>query len=62
MATLTVSAPKKTEEGEYHTMLQGETLWGVALNCGTDVSSLLALNPRIANPNEVTAGERVRVR
>ena len=50
------------ESGTYHTVVQGETLWGVALNCGTDVSSLLALNPRIANPNEVTAGERVRVR
>ena len=62
MATLTASAPKKKEEGEYHTMLQGETLWGVALNCGTDMAALLTLNPRISNPNAVTAGERVRVK
>ena len=60
-ATLTISAPKQAE-GEYHTMVQGETLWGVALDHGTDVAALLALNPGIGNPNGVTAGERVRVR
>ena len=63
-ATLTISAPAAKTAGEetYHTMRQGETLWGVALDHGTDVAALLALNPGIGNPNGVTAGERVRVR
>ncbi len=63
-ATLTLPspAPKPAEEGAYHTMVQGETLWGVAAALGTTVEDLLTLNPRIGNPNSVTAGERVQVR
>ena len=63
-ATLTLpsSAPKPAEEGTYHTMVRGETLWEVAAALGTTVEDLLTLNPRIGNPNSVTAGERVRVR
>ena len=63
-ATLTLPspAPRPAEEETYHTMVQGETLWGVAAALGTTVEDLLALNPRVGNPNSVTAGERVRVR
>ena len=60
--TLTVSAPRTAEAGEYHTMVQGETLWGVARDYGTDLDALLALNPQIGNPNEAAAGERIRVK
>ena len=63
-ATLTLSVPaaKTAGEGTYHTMRQGETLWGVARDHGTEMSALLTLNPQVSNPNEVTAGERVRVK
>ncbi len=63
-ATLTISAPAAKTAGEetYHTMRQGETLWGVAQDHGTEMSALLTLNPQVSNPNEVTAGERVRVK
>ena len=63
-ATLTLPSPaaETAGEGRYHTMRQGETLWGVAQDHGMEMSALLTLNPQVSNPNEVTAGERVRVK
>jgi LysM repeat protein len=58
---VTVQTPAQTA-GEYHTMLQGETLWSVAQAWGITLGALLELNPQIKNPNTVAAGEKVRVK
>ena len=45
----------------YHTVTQGETLWGIAQSRGMTLGQLLVLNPQLKNPNRVSVGERLRV-
>lgn len=58
----TESTARRTESGQYHTVVRGETLWGIARAWGVTLADLLALNPQISNPNVVTAGQKVRVK
>lgn len=51
-----------TEEGRYHTVVRGDTLWALALAYDTTVEALVALNPAIRNPNLIYPGQEVRVR
>lgn len=48
--------------GLWHTVRQGETLWGIAQAYGVSLSAVIALNLQIKNPNFVLTGEKVRVR
>ena len=41
------------------TVVPGDTLWAIARRNGLTLAGLLALNPGIANPNLIRAGERV---
>jgi len=59
-AQTTAQAPAAA--GQYHTVVQGETLWGIAQALGMTLGGLLALNPQIKNPNVIQTGEKVRVR
>ena len=61
-AAAAVSQAPAAETGQYHTMVQGETLWAVAQAWGITLGRLLELNPQIKNPNTVAAGEKVRVK
>lgn len=45
----------------YHTVVKGETMWGIARRYGIGVNALIALNPQIKNPNLIYAGQKVRV-
>ena len=45
----------------YHVMQNGESIWSVAEQYALTVSELLTLNPEIAKPNAMSAGQRVRV-
>ena len=47
---------------EYHTVTQGETLWGIAQSRGMSLGQLLVLNPQLKNPNRISVGERLRVK
>lgn len=51
-----------TGEGIWHTVVKGETLWGIARRYGAELTEVIALNPQIRNPNLIYPGERVRVR
>lgn len=46
---------------EAYTVRVGDTLWSIALHCGTDVAGLLEKNPQIANPNDLYVGQEVTV-
>ena len=45
----------------WHTVSRGDTLWGLAVQYGVTVESIVALNPSIRNPNLIYPGQRVRV-
>ena len=45
----------------YHVMQQGESAWSVCAAFGLTMQQLLAMNPGIGNPNEMTQGTAVRV-
>ncbi|MCI8916131.1 MAG: LysM peptidoglycan-binding domain-containing protein [Oscillospiraceae bacterium] len=53
-----------TQAGEelWHTVAQGETLWGLARRYGVELERVIALNPDIRNPNLIFPGQRVRIR
>lgn len=47
---------------EYHTVLQGDTLWGIALQHGLTLEEVVRLNPQVKNPNLIHPGDEVRIR
>ena len=53
--------PVKALSGERYTLAAGETAWSVCARFGLALPELLALNPGIANPNELGPGQEVRV-
>ena len=48
--------------GAYHTVVKGDTLWGIGKRYGVSLSSLIRMNPQIKNPNLIYPGNEVRVR
>ncbi|ANB57683.1 spore coat assembly SafA domain protein [Anoxybacillus sp. B7M1] len=45
----------------YYIVKEGDTLSGIAAKFQTTIRSLLALNPQIANPNLIRAGQSIKV-
>ena len=48
--------------GLIHTVVQGDTLWAIALHYGVTVDKLIRNNPQIKNPNLIRVGQEVRIR
>lgn len=44
-----------------HTVVQGDTLWGIARKYGLTLERLMELNPGIKNPNLIRMGEKVKL-
>lgn len=42
-----------------HTVVSGDTLWGIALRYDVSLEDVLAVNPGIKNPNLIHAGDQV---
>ena len=49
-------------QGEWHTVVRGDTLWGLSRRYGVALNSIIALNPQIRNPNLIYPGQRVRIK
>lgn len=45
----------------YYVLREADSLWAVAQRYALTMPQLLAMNPEIANPNRVRAGQKVRV-
>ena len=50
-----------TGQEQYHTVVQGDTLWAIANTYGVSLESLLAWNSQIRTPNLITIGQKVQV-
>ena len=48
--------------GQTHTVVQGETLWGIVQAWGLTLGELLAKNPQLKNPNVIQPGQVIQVR
>ena len=55
------TAQGESAQGQWHAVVRGDTLWGIARRYGLDLTRLIALNPQIKNPNLIYAGQKVRV-
>lgn len=55
------AASLRSSARNYHVMQQGESAWSVCAAFGLTMQQLLAMNPGIGNPNEMTQGTAVRV-
>lgn len=63
-AAQTVSAAgavSRSAEPSYHTVVRGDTMWGISRKYGLSLNALIALNPQIKNPNLIYVGQKVRV-
>ncbi len=60
--SLSGAAVQTAAQPEYHRVVKGDTLWGLARRYGVDLKELVALNPQIKNPNLIYVGQEVRVR
>lgn len=49
------------DEAKYHTVVSGETMWGIAARYSRTLSDLVELNPQIKNPNVIAVGQKVRI-
>ena len=43
----------------YHIIAKGESLWSIAQTHGCSLAELLAANPQITNPNNISLGEKI---
>lgn len=60
-ALSTAPAAQAVSQPAYHTVTQGQTMWGLAQRYGMNLNQLIALNPQIKNPNLIYVGQKVRV-
>jgi len=50
-----------TTSEKIHTVIVGDTLFGIALKHGTTVDAILAVNPQITNPNIIFEGQQIKI-
>lgn len=53
--------PPAPEGAVYHTVVSGDTLWGIARTYGVTMGEILVWNPQLKNPNVILPGQRLRV-
>ena len=62
LSAVTVSSAETAAgQGEWHTVVLGDTLWGLSYRYGVPLNQIIALNPDIRNPNLIYVGQRVRI-
>ena len=57
-----VSGGPAAAQGEWYTVMKGDTLWELSRRYEVPLSRLIDLNPDIRNPNLIYVGQRVKIR
>lgn len=52
---------EETGQGQYHTVVRGDTLWELSRRYGVALNRIIELNPSIRNPNLIYPGQKVRI-
>lgn len=47
---------------QYHRVVKGDSMWGIAKQYDIPLQTLVGLNPKIKNPNQIQVGDEVRIR
>lgn len=55
------TATPAPEGAVYHTVVSGDTLWGIARTYGVTMGEILVWNPQLKNPNVILPGQQLRV-
>ena len=55
------TAAQAEAQGQWHTVVRGDTFWAIAQKYGVTVERLVELNPGVRSPNLIYVGEKVRV-
>jgi len=53
--------PVAAMAAESYTVTSGDTLWKIALKTETGVQELIDANPQLANPNQISPGQKINV-
>ena len=53
---------EESGQGQYHTVVRGDTLWELSRRYGVALSRIIELNPSIRNPNLIYPGQKVRIK
>lgn len=56
------AAGTSAAQGDWYTVVEGDTLWGLARRYEVPLSQIIDLNPDIRNPNLIYVGQRVRIK
>lgn len=53
---------KSSSQAEYHTVVSGDTSWGIAQANHTTVAELQKLNPSIKDMSKIFPGQKIRIK
>lgn len=59
--SVTAAQSGVVQGAQWHTVAQGDTLWGLSRRYGVALDRLIALNPDIRNPSLIYVGQKVRI-
>lgn len=62
LLSMQINVSAKMQESTYDYVVKaGDTLWKIAVKNQTGVAELVALNPKISNPNMIIAGQTIKI-
>ncbi|RDW15730.1 transporter [Oceanobacillus arenosus] len=61
VASITILLPVSTFAASTYTVVNGDSMWKIAVKTETGVSELINTNPQLANPNLIYPGQQLQI-